>query len=145
MTPQEIQALAQGIVGTFISSIPNIVTQVNQQNKNNRANSAGGGRSNVDQLDNDFNRAMVHRIKKENDVTHSLVGLIQARNKELKHITTFNATMVDLIRKQGTYDNLTNRLSSNLRESIREANGEFSKLFEQMHNVGKKKKNVLIF
>ena len=70
MTPQEIQALAQGIVGTFISSIPNIVTQVNQQNKNNRANSAGGGRSNVDQLDNDFNRAMVHRIKKENDVTH---------------------------------------------------------------------------
>lgn len=144
MTPQEIQALAQGIVGTFISSIPNIVTQVNQQNKNNRANSAGGGRSNVDQLDNDFNRAMVHRIKKENDVTHSLVGLIQARNKELKHIATFNATMVDLIRKQGTYDNLTNRLSSNLRESIREANGEFSKLFEQMHDVGDRAKKINI-
>ena len=144
MTPQEIQALAQGIVGTFISSIPNIVTQVNQQNKNNRANSAGGGRSNVDQLDNDFNRAMVHRIKKENDVTHSLVGLIQARNKELRHITTFNATMVDLIRKQGTYDNLTNRLSSNLRESIREANGEFSKLFEQMHDVGDRAKKINI-
>lgn len=144
MTPQEIQALAQGIVGTFISSIPNIVTQVNQQNKNNRANSAGGGRSNVDQLDNDFNRAMVNRIKKENDVTHSLVGLIQARNKELKHITTFNATMVDLIRKQGTYDNLTNRLSSNLRESIREANGEFSKLFEQMHDVGDRAKKINI-
>lgn len=140
MTPQEIQALAQGIVGTFISSIPTILTQLNQQKKNNQ--NISGSRAPTDPLENDLHRATVRRIKQERDVTHSLVSLLQSRNNELKHIHKFNTMMVDLIRQQGTYDNLTNRMSSNLKDTIRDSSKEFSKLFEQMHNVGDRAKKI---
>ena len=140
MTPQEIQALAQGIVGTFISSIPTILTQLNQQKKNNQ--NISGSRAPTDPLENDLHRATVRRIKQERDVTHSLVSLLQSRNNELKHIHKFNTMMVDLIRQQGTYDNLTNRMSSNLKDTIRDSSKEFSKLFDQMHNVGDRAKKI---
>ena len=140
MTPQELQAIAQGMVDGFTRSLPTILTQLNQQKKNNQ--NISGSRAPTDPLENDLHRATVRRIKQERDVTHSLVSLLQSRNKELKHIHKFNTMMVDLIRQQGTYDNLTNRMSSNLKDTIRDSSKEFSKLFEQMHNVGDRAKKI---
>lgn len=140
MTPQELQAIAQGMVDGFTRSLPTILTQLNQQKRNNQT--VSGSRAPIDPLENDLHRATVRRIKQERDVTHSLVSLLQSRNKELKHIHKFNTMMVDLIRQQGTYDNLTNRMSSNLKDTIRDSSKEFSKLFEQMHNVGDGAKKI---
>lgn len=140
MTPQELQAIAQGMVDGFTRSLPTILTQLNQQKRNNQT--VSGSRAPIDPLENDLHRATDRRIKQERDVTHSLVSLLQSRNKELKHIHKFNTMMVDLIRQQGTYDNLTNRMSSNLKDTIGDSSKEFSKLFEQMHNVGDRAKKI---
>ena len=138
MTPQEIQALAQGIVGTFISSIPNIVTQVNQQNKNNRANSSS--RSSKESLENDIERETVSRIERERDVTRSLVGLLQARHKELKHLTSFNEQMINLIRQNGTFENESSRVLDRLHKANSRTTTQYEQVFKKMDVVGDRSK-----